>query len=118
MKMKKNLFLLSTVFASALANAEVVGWTAWLDRDNPSGNGEYETRGDFPAGSVCANPIGIEAKYENDTGIAVIIAQNGTAPNYLRAFTPSAGLVCIDSDQTSRGLPACKDYSVRFNCPK
>ena len=39
---------------TALAVMAVPGladeWTPWLNRDNPYGNGDYETRADFPAG--------------------------------------------------------------------
>lgn len=37
----------------------------WFDRDNPSGNGDYELLADLLSmypGEICPNPIGIEAQ--------------------------------------------------------
>lgn len=80
--------------------------TEWLDRDNPSGTGDWKTRADFPAGSVCANPIGIQARivgsripYQN-TGETLIVS-------------PQQGLICRNDAQPDG---SCQDYEVRFFC--
>ena len=37
-------------------------WTKWLDRDNPSATGDWETLRDFPQTQVCPKPLGIECQ--------------------------------------------------------
>lgn len=37
-------------------------WTRWLDRDNPSGTGDWETLRNFPPAQVCPRPVGIECQ--------------------------------------------------------
>jgi hypothetical protein len=34
-------------------------WTKWIDRDDPSGNGDYETVADAVSLGGCSNPIWI-----------------------------------------------------------
>jgi hypothetical protein len=39
------------------------GWTAWLNRDDPSGSGDWETLSSFvQAGQSCTNPSAIECR--------------------------------------------------------
>ncbi|MFZ6029123.1 MAG: metallophosphoesterase [Chloroflexota bacterium] len=80
------------------------GWTAWLDRDNPSGDGDWETRADFPG--VCAAPLQIDGRtltgtYWYDTGEKLSVS-------------PGTGLVCRNAEQNDK---YCLDYKVRFFCP-
>ena len=37
-------------------------WTRWLNRDLPSGTGDWETLADFPPHQVCPRPVGIECQ--------------------------------------------------------
>lgn len=111
--MRKNLLFISTIFLSATSYAGT--WTDWLNRDGSSGNGDYETLADFPAGSICASPTEVEGRYSSANGW-VIIKPGDAAPNFLRGFSPSVGLYCINADQAANGKPACLDYQVRFNC--
>ena len=88
-------------------NVSVTGgtWTAWLNRDAPSGAGDYETRVDFvPA--VCANPIAIQCQ----TTVGVDWTQTGE----VYSCTPATGGVCVNANQPDG---ACMDYRVRFLCP-
>lgn len=48
-------------------------WTRWLNRDRPSGTGDWELLVDFPPDQVCSRPVGIECqtaygKPFNETG--------------------------------------------------
>lgn len=111
--MRNHILLCSSLLISSFASANT--WTNWLNRDLPGGNGEYETRADFPAGTVCAAPSGIEARYNTANGW-VVIKPGDAAPNYLGGFSPAIGLYCVNADQAAKGKPACIDYQVRFNC--
>ena len=37
-------------------------WTPWMDRDNPSGTGDWEVLRDIPLAQVCPRPVGIECQ--------------------------------------------------------
>ena len=45
-----------------VSNCQTYCWTKWLDRDNPSGTGDYETLGNFNQNQVCPKPVGIECR--------------------------------------------------------
>ncbi len=81
-------------------------WTAWLDRDNPSGSGDWELRADHTG--VCANPVDYQARRVND----------GTPANLTGEVffhnSVTHGLACRNSDQPDN---ICFDYEVRFLCP-
>ncbi|MFL0804840.1 MAG: hypothetical protein K6L81_14080 [Agarilytica sp.] len=105
-------------------------WTAWLDRDNPSGSGDYERLSQFEENDVCAHPIAIEAL----ATITVpgygqvykkVTPEIYTSPEYnywdyegdtFHRFSPQEGLVCRNADQYN-GNQYCEDYLVRFLCP-
>lgn len=92
---------------SVQVNAPTGTWTAWLDRDNPSGNGDYELLTDFvAAGQVCANPIGIAC--ETTTGIP------HTQTGEVYSCSVTNGGTCVNANQPDG---ACLDYRVRFLCP-
>lgn len=49
-------------------NRECYCWTKWLDRDNPSGKGDYERVQDFRRQSrppVCAKPVHVFCQIKN-----------------------------------------------------
>lgn len=79
----------------------------WLDRDNPSGVGDFETLADFVvAGMACSFPVGIDCQTLDgidwrDTGEKVTCADH-------------LGLTCVNAEQP-RGV-VCSDYRVRFRC--
>jgi hypothetical protein len=68
------------------AYSECYRWTKWLNRDLPSGSGDYETFRDFrkltpfhdfrklTVPPVCANPVGIECR---TVGSHINHTQNG-----------------------------------------
>ncbi|XP_055515434.1 uncharacterized protein LOC129711659 [Leucoraja erinacea] len=84
--------------------------TAWFDRDNPSGNGDYEI---FPnlrtenPGQICMDPIACEV--ETTSGIPA--SQTG---ENIASCNVSTGFFCVNSNQRDR---ACQDYRIRFTCP-
>ncbi len=80
-------------------------WTGWYDRDNPSGNGDYESR--HLQSGVCSTPTGVECRTVGglalwDTGELVSCSAMG-------------GLVCVNADQPDGECDY--DYKVRFLCP-
>jgi hypothetical protein len=81
------------------------GWTGWYDRDNPSGNGDWELRS-LQAG-VCSSPTGVECR--TITGLA--LWQTGEVVS----CSAIDGLLCLNSSQPDG---VCNyDYKVRFLCP-
>ncbi|KAI7794184.1 hypothetical protein IRJ41_014825, partial [Triplophysa rosa] len=84
--------------------------TQWFDRDDPSGEGDYEYLSDllneYP-GLICPNPIGIEV--QNISGQPAF--QTG---NIFQAYNPTSGFACVNANQ---GGGQCADYRVRFLCP-
>ncbi|XP_077396782.1 uncharacterized protein LOC144033004 isoform X2 [Festucalex cinctus] len=86
-------------------------WTRWLDRDDPSGTGDYETLSDLHKenpGKICEHPIKIEVKTKSGASVA-------STGDVIHASDTRAGFVCRDSDQPHNGR--CADYQVRFLCP-
>jgi hypothetical protein len=85
-------------------------WTAWLNRDSPSGNGDYETLADFRAAgnNICngAAPIGIECR--------TLGGVNWSSTGEVYSCTASTGGVCVNAQQPDG---YCQDYEVRFLCP-
>jgi hypothetical protein len=84
-------------------------WTVWLDRDDPSGTGDWETLVDFRAAgiNVCngAVPIGIECET-----LAGVDYRNA---GEVYSCTASTGGICQNALQNDG---ACFDYQVRFLC--
>lgn len=82
-------------------------WTPWLERDHPSGMGDYETLADLvAAGQACPSPIAIEC--QTTSGI------DWTLAGEVYTCDPAIGGVCVSSDQPDG---ACMNYRVRFLCP-
>ena len=52
----------SSSLTSKTSNCQTYCWTKWLDRDNPSGTGDYENLVNFPSNQVCPKPVGIECR--------------------------------------------------------
>ncbi|XP_069385004.1 mucin-5AC-like [Paralichthys olivaceus] len=85
-------------------------WTAWFDRDNPSGTGDWETlialRGENP-GKICNNPLQIHVQTTSGASVA-------STGNVIAVSDKNTGFICKNSNQTQG---SCKDYRVRFQCP-
>lgn len=81
-------------------------WTAWLNRDNPGGSGDYETLKDHvQAGKVCPQPKEIECR----TRAGVDWRQSGEVYH----CDARRGGYCTHREQTEG---RCSDYEVRFCC--
>lgn len=85
-------------------------WTAWLNRDDPSGTGDWETLDDFRAAgiNVCngAAPIGIDC--------ATLAGVDYRNAGEVYSCTRGSGGICQNALQNDG---ACLDYQVRFLCP-
>ncbi|MCH8081353.1 MAG: hypothetical protein IID52_03080 [Proteobacteria bacterium] len=80
-------------------------WTDWLDRDNPSGKGDYETVKDFvAAGIIDPGPLGIQCR--------TLGGQPWQAAGQVYSCDATVGGVCVNSKQV--GGAQCLDYEVRF----
>lgn len=82
-------------------------WTAWLDRDDPSGTGDWETLADFPAGSICGGTAPIDIQCRTLSGV------DWTAAGEVYSCTPGTGGICQNRLQPDG---TCFDYEVRFLC--
>jgi Mucin-2 protein WxxW repeating region len=85
-------------------------WTAWDDRDNPSGNGDYEMKSSSGVGSACTNPLNIEARV---VGTTTVYKPSDATPDVLSNFSKTDGLVCQNVAQADG---VCSDYEVRYLC--
>lgn len=81
------------------------GWTAWLDRDNPSGTGDWETLNSFAG--VCDEPVAIQCRAKDKTYWTQTTDVGVTCER-------DSGLACRKVDQVDN---TCEDYEVRFFCP-
>jgi hypothetical protein len=83
-------------------------FTAWLDRDDPTGNGDGEHLGlHVQDGNTCAEPIGVECQTTGG------LAWQSTGEKVL--CQANKGANCLNADQADGW---CEDYRVRFICPK
>jgi hypothetical protein len=84
----------------------ITPWTIWLDRDNPSGSGDWENRSGFGS-DVCSNPTAIQARRKSDG-----LEANETGETFL-FYNANNGFACLNADQPDTW---CFDYEVRFLC--
>jgi hypothetical protein len=104
-------------------------WTKWLDRDDPSGVGDFEDLANLVP-QACKAPMAIQCRYKNDTTSAGQWGhQNGSNPPVNTAGAgysclvsgPGAGGICQNSKTRPPGSQTkttCKDSEVRFCCAK
>ncbi|XP_077422463.1 cartilage intermediate layer protein 1-like isoform X2 [Vanacampus margaritifer] len=78
-------------------NCDKVCRTPWYDRDNPSGNGDFET----------LETLGIKVQ----TVAGNTVASTG---DVIAVMDATAGFICKNADQEGR---RCSDYQVRFIRP-
>ena len=87
-------------------NTKGYAWTAWLDRDDPTGfgnTGDWETRTAFTERQVCSNPTGVQA-FPLDGGSTEVTH-----------IDTNLGFWCVNQEQSTG---QCADFSVRFCCPQ
>ena len=85
-------------------------WTSWFDRDNPSGNGDYENLSLLLAEGkpICKVPIDVQCVTLNGLSIA--------ATGEIVHYSPTTGCYCVNAEQPDG---KCNyDYKVRFKCCK
>ena len=81
-------------------------WSAWMNSDDPSFGGDWETLGGFDQSDVCQNPEAIQARR----------VDNSTNPLLITHISKELGFWCVDAEQQSGDH--CVDYEVRFCCTK
>ncbi|XP_035697514.1 cartilage intermediate layer protein 2-like [Branchiostoma floridae] len=85
-------------------------WTAWFDRDNPSGTGDWETLTDLRSespGQICSTPTRIQARVISTGQDAALTGEQ------FAFYDTTKGFVCKNNDQSDN---MCLDYKVRFCC--
>ncbi|XP_078681206.1 uncharacterized protein LOC144916087 isoform X3 [Branchiostoma floridae x Branchiostoma belcheri] len=86
-------------------------WTAWYDRDNPSGTGDWETLTDLRKenpGEICLTPTDIQVRVISTGQDAFLTGET------FAFYDVTTGFVCIEDEQDD---DTCLDYEVRFCCP-
>ena len=78
-----------------------------MNRDHPSGNGDYELLAEF-AVLPCNNPSAIECRVR---GSHIDYALSGQVV----VSNTKQGCFCVNEDQ--EGGAQCNDYEIRIMCP-
>jgi hypothetical protein len=101
-------------------------WTSWLDRDDPSGVGDFEDLVNL-VGKACKQPTAIQCRDKKTQKLwgwqtLPLIAVNNAGPGYsCMAAGPAAGGICQNTKTKPPGTqdkPTCMDSEVRFCCAK
>ncbi|XP_032903689.1 cartilage intermediate layer protein 1-like [Amblyraja radiata] len=110
-------FLVFITIVKLCTNNHVTGFrkevcckTEWFDRDDPSGNGDYELLADLQKenpGRICTKPIACEV--ETTKGVPA----SQTGENFA-SCNASTGFFCVNKNQRDG---SCQDYRIRFHCP-
>ena len=97
-------------------------WSGWLNRDQPTAKGDYETRADLiKEGKLkCRRPLAVQCRYRPNG--AMWGTQIGTGSSYPPTVTAGPGYHCetitggwcVNADTKPKG--SCKDSEVRFCC--
>ena len=77
-------------------------WTDWLDRDDPTADGDYERIHDFSTDQVCQNPIALEAQARS------------SGATEITHVDLNWGFWCVNEENEEE----CADFEVRYCCPK
>ncbi|KAK7882742.1 hypothetical protein WMY93_028916 [Mugilogobius chulae] len=85
-------------------------WTEWFNRDNPRGEGDFETlhhlRIENP-GRICPKPMEIQVQ-------TAFGAPMNSTDDHIHIVDTMTGFICRNTDQKKGN---CQDYQVRFKCP-
>jgi hypothetical protein len=101
-------------------------WTSWLDRDDPSGVGDFEDLVNLVS-KACKLPTAIQCRFKDDKKVwghqtLPNPAVNTAGPGYsCMASGSSAGGICQNAKTKPPGTqskPSCRDSEVRFCCAK
>ncbi|XP_077870481.1 mucin-5AC-like [Saccoglossus kowalevskii] len=102
-------YFLQTVTADTGCNNGY--WTEWLDRDDPSGTGDWETTSPaigYFGDKMCSDPTDIQVQTLDG------IPASSTGEIFSR-YSVSEGFACEKKDQPDN---TCLDYKVRYCCPE
>ena len=95
---------------SASAQSSQNPWTGWLDRDDPSAKGDYETvKALLAEGKMQPNPVAIQCRTVAAPGAPSV---NFNATGQVYSCTVAVGGVCVNAEQ--KNGEQCLDYKVRF----
>ena len=90
-----------------MARVKVPAWTQWLNRDGPSGVGDYELLGNFVTmGQACPNPLAVQCQ--------TLSGVDWTQTGEVYTCNTTQGGFCVNGSQPDG---QCLDYRVRFLCP-
>jgi Mucin-2 protein WxxW repeating region len=99
-------------------------WSNWLDRDDPSGKGDYEDLASLvKEGKLkCRRPLAVQCRYKDDkkvwgSQVASYAGTNSAGAGY-HCETQKGGW-CVNAETKPKGSeqnPTCKDSEVRFCC--
>ena len=95
-------------------------WSNWLDRDDPSGKGDYEDlKSLIKEGKiVCPKSVGVQCRYKGPPGTVwgqEIVGSSSINPSQAGYNCKYAlGGWCVNSNTTPKG--SCRDSEVRFCC--
>ena len=78
-------------------------WTTWLDRDDPTNNGDYELLHEYSSDEACENPIALQAQART------------SGSSEVTHVDLEWGFWCSNDEQLEGD---CADFEVRYCCPK
>ncbi|XP_064599471.1 mucin-5AC-like [Liolophura sinensis] len=103
----KERLLILAICLSVSLSVVTAGWTSWLDRDDPSASGDWETVADFNNKPCNGLATRIEARIKGDNTVILSSSQRiSVGPDY--------GLGCRNADQYDG---RCFNYRVNYRTP-
>ena len=81
-------------------------WTEWLDRDDPTGTGDWENLHSYEPNEACQSPSAVRA-------MDLLVGTSGNSDSV--THLDLSGFYCLNDEQDN-GLP-CSDFAVSFCCP-
>ncbi|CAH1780674.1 unnamed protein product [Owenia fusiformis] len=112
MEKAKLLFAFFCAAHSTMYFVQGAGWSVWLNRDYPSGKGDFETTRDFrKEGRLpCETPSAIECR---TVRTHIPASKTGQVFHKKAACSVIGGLACYNRKQKNR---RCLNYEVRYFC--
>ena len=109
---KYSFLVLETIFwHSEVIHSQSCSWTSWMNRDHPSGSGDFERVNDYANSGVYVcdgdTPMNCECRSVSD-GVYFDDYSFGNVDTVY--CTPAVGFACVN------GESMCPDFEVRFCC--
>lgn len=99
-------------------------WSAWVDRDDPTGVGDFEDLASLYKEKkvACLRPTAIQCRYKGGAvwGSQVLPQGPGGSPPVGYVCNVSVGGTCTNAKTKPPGTqanPSCKDSEIRVCCP-